>query len=82
MCTNIGEGYRKRRYEKHFISKISDADGEMTETQIWLKFALNCNYLTAQEVAPLMDEAGQAGKLLGYMINNPEKFTLRHPPKK
>jgi four helix bundle protein len=46
VCSNIGEGYRKRMYEAHFISKISDSDMENTETQVWLDFALACEYFT------------------------------------
>src|ERR1700733_15272100 len=45
VCVNIGEGYRKRIYPKHFTSKMTDADGEATETSIWLDFALDCNYI-------------------------------------
>lgn len=77
VCANIGEGYRKRRYPKHFVSKMSDADGEMTETQIWIKFALRCGYITAQEANSLLDTAQQSGKLIGYMISHPEKFAPR-----
>lgn len=78
VCANIGEGYRKRRYARYFISKMSDADGEMTETQIWLRFALDCKYLTQEQVDPLIDAAAQTGKLLGYMINNPDKFAPKN----
>ncbi|MFU8845008.1 MAG: four helix bundle protein, partial [Bacteroidales bacterium] len=45
VCANIGEAYRKRRYSKHFVSKISDSDSENAETQVWLEFALSCNYI-------------------------------------
>ena len=77
VCANIGEGYRKRRYPKHFLSKMSDADGEMTETQIWIKFALKCGYITMQEANSLLDTADQSGKLIGYMISHPERFALK-----
>jgi four helix bundle protein len=43
---NIGEGYRKKRYPKMFVSKMADADGEATEVQVWLDFAFACGYLT------------------------------------
>ena len=49
VCANIGEGYRKRRYPAHFISKISDADMENTETQVWLDFALACKYIDQEK---------------------------------
>tara|TARA_B100000989_G_C19306776_1_gene370782 strand:+ start:161 stop:451 length:291 start_codon:yes stop_codon:yes gene_type:complete len=45
VCVNIGEGYRKRKYPKHFSSKMADADAECTETQIWLDFARDFNYI-------------------------------------
>src|ERR1700749_417230 len=47
VCVNIGEGYRKRIYPKHFSSKMTDADGEATETTIWLDFALDAGYIDA-----------------------------------
>ena len=45
VCANISEAYRKRRYPKHFISKLTDADGENSETNTWLDFALACYYI-------------------------------------
>jgi four helix bundle protein len=45
VCSNIGEAYRKRQYESYFVSKVSDADMENTETQVWLDFAYSCGYL-------------------------------------
>ena len=49
VCANIAEAWRKRRYTAHFISKLSDADGEAAESQAWLDFALNCGFLTEEE---------------------------------
>ena len=51
---NIAEAYRKRRYPKHFISKLTDADGENSETAVWLNYALSCKYITNQEHFPLL----------------------------
>lgn len=45
VCSNVGEGYRKRLYEKHFVSKSTDADMENTETQVWLDYSLACKYI-------------------------------------
>jgi four helix bundle protein len=45
VCSNIAEGYRKRRYEAHFKSKLTDADMENTETMVWIDFAFSCKYL-------------------------------------
>jgi four helix bundle protein len=48
VCANIAEAYRKRQYPAHFVSKISDADMENSETQVSLDFALNCKYLNSE----------------------------------
>lgn len=42
VAANIAEGYRKKRYPKMFVSKMADADGEVTETQVWIDFARDC----------------------------------------
>lgn len=49
VCANVAEGFRKRRYKLHFISKLSDAETEAAETQVWLDFALACHYLNVEE---------------------------------
>lgn len=74
ICANIAEAYRKRQYEKHFISKLSDADSENAETQLWLDFALECNYLSQNEKEKLESLSHEIGKLINYMMNHPEKF--------
>lgn len=75
VCSNIGEGYRKRRYPAHFISKISDADMENTETQVWLDFALECKYISEELYIDYNNRSSEIGKLLNYMLKNPEKFS-------
>lgn len=45
VCTNLAEGWRKRRYKAVFINKLTDASQEAAETQTWLEFALKCNYI-------------------------------------
>ncbi len=74
VCANIGEGYRKRMYPKHFLSKLTDADSECSETKIWLVFALACGYLSAADYQGLYQQYEEVGRMLGYMIRNPEKF--------
>ena len=74
VCSNIAEAYRKRRYEKHFISKLTDSDAENSETSTWLDFALECNYITKEQHKELLDQGLEVGKLINYMINNPDKF--------
>ena len=74
VCSNIAEGYRKRQYEKHFKSKLSDADSENSETQLWLDFALACEYISEEKQIELKNRSEEIGKLINYMMNNPDKF--------
>jgi four helix bundle protein len=74
VCSNIAEGYRKRRYEAHFVSKLTDADTENSETQVWLEFSLACEYISQAEFNDLYTEGGEVGRLLAYMIENPGRF--------
>ena len=74
ISANIAEAYRKRRYVKHFISKLTDSDGENSETNVWLQFALNCEYITIEKFNELNEQNKEIGKLINYMINNPSKF--------
>ena len=74
VSANIAEAYRKRRYPRHFISKLSDSDGENSETSVWLDYAFACNYLSEEIYNSLSQETVEIGKLINYMINNPGKF--------
>lgn len=73
-CANLAEAYRKRIYPKHFITKLTDSDGENSETHIWLNFAKECKYISEEQYNPLHTECIEIGKLINYMINNPNKF--------
>lgn len=74
VCSNIAEGFRKRQYPSHFASKISDADSENTETQVWLDFSLKCNYIAKEEWEDLIAKSEEVGRLIHHMIVNPEKY--------
>lgn len=74
VCTNIAESYRKRRYPKNFVSKLTDSDGENSETAVWLDFVSACEYINNETYSMLYSECLEIGKLLNYMINNPGKF--------
>lgn len=78
-CANLAEAYRKRIYPKHFISKLTDSDGENSETIVWLDFALECGYIKNEIYDPFHAECIEIGKLINYMINNPDKFGSRKP---
>ncbi|MCK5168516.1 MAG: four helix bundle protein [Bacteroidales bacterium] len=74
--TNIAEAYRKRRYIKHFLSKLSDSDSELAETIVWLDFSKDCEYINLDEHKYFITKYEEVGRLLGGMINKPEKFTI------
>lgn len=74
VCSNIGEAYRKRKYQAHFVSKSTDADMENTETRVWLDFALACGYIVKEVWDELEAKSEEVGKLLNHMIENPEKY--------
>jgi four helix bundle protein len=74
VCVNVAEAYRKRRYEKHFISKLTDSDAENAESQSWLEFAYACNYIDLDTKEKLIKKSQEVGKLLNFMINNPGRF--------
>lgn len=65
VCANIGEAWRKRRYEAHFISKLSDSETEAEETRVWIEFAWRCGYITADVARELDDEYD---KILGQLV--------------
>ena len=71
---NIAEAYRKRVYPKRFHSKLTDSDAENSETQVWLEFAFKCNYINEAVYNELLNESNEVGKLINYMILNPQKF--------
>lgn len=74
VAANIGEGYRKKQYPKMFVSKMADADGEATETQVWLDFATECGYLPENLQLELRKGYEELGRMLGSMIAHPERF--------
>ena len=70
----IAEAWAKRRYEKHFVSKLTDADGEQMETQHWLETALDCGYLSREQAAALLEKCAEIGRMLGGMMAKAEAF--------
>ena len=71
---NISEAWAKRRYEKHFISKLTDADGEQMETQHWIETALDCEYINQETSAQLVEKCLEVGRMLGGMMEKAEMF--------
>src|SRR5262245_40123 len=82
VCSNLCEAWAKRRYEAHFLSKLTDADGENAETETWLNFARDCGYLSSSDHGRLQEECRIVGAMLGAIIKNPAPFLLQQsrPP--
>jgi len=74
ICANIAEAYRKRRYVKYFVSKLTDADGEASETLVWLDFARDAGYISVDVYQALADGYRDVGRMLGTMVIHPERF--------
>ncbi len=77
VCANLAEGWRKRRYEAMFISKLADAEGEAAETQVWIEFAVKCKYLRREEAASLYAVYREVIGMLVSMINHPGMWVIR-----
>ncbi|MFW5756359.1 MAG: four helix bundle protein [Tangfeifania sp.] len=77
VCICIGEGYRKRKYPKYFSLKMTDADGEATETTIWLDLAFASKYIASHEHSNLVNTYDEIGKMLNSMADNPDRFLPR-----
>jgi four helix bundle protein len=74
MGANVSESWAKRRYPAHFVSKLTDADGEVQETSHWLATALACDYLSTTEQLALQQRLDSIGAKLWKMISKPESF--------
>jgi four helix bundle protein len=75
VCSNLAEAFRKRRYPKSFISKLSDSESEAAESQTWLDFSLNCGYITEAEHHDLNDTYGRILGKLVTMSLHPENWS-------
>ena len=74
VCLNLREAWAKRRYEAHFISKLTDCDGENSETDSSLDFAKDCRYISSEQHQELTSLSHEVGKMLGGMIKSPRAF--------
>ncbi len=75
----IAEAWAKRRYEKHFVSKLTDADAEQHETQHWVDMAKECGYMSAEEADRLITELVAIGRMLSSMIEKADLFCVAKP---
>ena len=71
VCGNLAEAFRKSRYPKAFIAKLSDSEGESAETQTWLDFALDCKYMTNEDHKELnLNYENIIGKLVNMSLHS------------
>jgi len=75
-CLNLREAWAKRKYEAHFVSKLTDCDGENTETESSIDFAKDCGYFTNQQHAELTSVCREIGGMLGKMMSKPGPFLI------
>jgi len=74
VVANLSEAFRKRKYPKHFISKLSDCEAEAAETQTWLEFSWRCNYINQETYTRLNEKCNHIiGKLVNMALH-PEKW--------
>jgi four helix bundle protein len=76
VCANLAEAWRKRRYQAAFICKLSDAESEAAETQVWIEFAVKCNYLNRDRAEPLYRAYEDIVRTLVGMITHPETWVI------
>ena len=77
VCTNIAEGWRKRRYRAAFIAKLSDAESEACETQVWLDFALSCGYLDKETTRALEQTYEKIMGQIVLMIERADQWLIK-----
>jgi four helix bundle protein len=76
VCANLAEAWRERRYKAAFISKLSDAESEAAETQVWVEFAMKCGYLEREQSVSLYKFYDEILRMLVAMINKPQSWVI------
>ena len=76
VCANIAEAWRKRRYNAAFIAKLSDSEAEAAETQVWLRFAVKCGYISLEDSQELVEVYDRILGSIVKMIINPKDWTI------
>ncbi len=75
VCANLAEAFRKRKYPKSFVAKLSDAEAEAAETQVWLDFSLACQYINKKRYQDIYEKYNQVIGKLVTMSLSPEKWS-------
>ncbi|RYG24268.1 MAG: four helix bundle protein [Chitinophagaceae bacterium] len=74
VCANFAESYRRRKYRRHFLSKLSDCLSENSETGVWLDFSKDLKFLSEEDYIDLRTRNEEVGRMLAFMVQYPEKF--------
>lgn len=74
VAANLAEGFRKRRYPNMLVNKLRDCDGEASETQVWIDFALDWGYMSKENHDRLTEGYEEVGRMLSGMMANPGRF--------
>jgi four helix bundle protein len=77
VCANLSEAWRRRRYKGSFLLRLNDAEAEAAETQVWLKFAVKCQYLDINSGRKLYSQYNQILGLIVTMTNSADKWLLK-----
>lgn len=80
VCSNLAEAWRKRRYAAAFVAKLSDAETEAAETQVWLEFSVKCGYLERSAAAELYRALDEIIAMIVSMIKNKDDWLLKQSP--
>ncbi len=76
VCANLAEAWRRRRYKASFLAKLNDAEAEAAESQVWLKFAVKCQYLNLETGRELYSQYNEILGLIVTMINSADQWLL------
>ncbi len=74
IAAQIAEAWKKRKYEKAFISKLIDCSSEATEVQVWIDMSFDCGYLSKEKHKGISEKCDEVNRMLYAMVNHPEKF--------
>lgn len=76
ICGNLAEAWRKRRYEAAFVSKLNDCEGEAAETQVWIQYAVECQYLNREAAVVFYTEYDAILGMLVNMVSRSSDWTI------
>lgn len=76
VCANLAEAWRRRRYEGAFLNKLNEVEAEAAEAQVWIEFAVQCDYLDRSKARDLYRQYDRILRTIVGMINHPETWVI------